>query len=222
MAPVQIQPSTPGSSVQQFANPVVSGHLLVCEFREGAVGSTMSVSDDVNGAWTQIIKQENTFDGHSLAKFILPNTLVGTPTVTVAGTGGGTMRFIIAEYSLSGLITVVGSNSAQFSGPGGVWSSGTVAILAGDLMIGGSSNDGNITGAWVAGSSGGAWTIEQTWDANGRVMLEDLTPAASGSFASNPDTTAAGFMDGTSLVAAFRVASVVSISNSVSTRVRFF
>jgi hypothetical protein len=127
---------------------VGAGHLLVGVFR-GA--GTLSVSDNVNGAWTHI----NSYSVASLfyvqnSKAASANSLI----VTVHGTGAGRMRIAVDEFA--GVATTGALIAQSANGIGGAsWSGGsTAAVPAGQLVYAGAST-GSINDTFTAGSTNG-------------------------------------------------------------------
>lgn len=130
----------------QFIAPVTAGNTLIVVVRNGTLISsgTITVADDINGSYTLLAEQDQTADGHRNSVFVKYNCAAGQPTVTVtAGAGGGSIRFILAEYQPAYAIDKIAStqgNSTTLN------SGNTASISAADeLIVGAFSNARSFT-----------------------------------------------------------------------------
>lgn len=87
----------------QYPSVVTAGNLLVCAAISNSGGTTTNtctVSDSVNGAWTQItLVRENTSSDLALFLFYFPNTGAGQPTLTVTTNHASALYLHVAEVS---------------------------------------------------------------------------------------------------------------------------
>jgi hypothetical protein len=86
-----------------YGSGVTAGSLLVMSFRLGDPGSgpkTVTVSDDINGSWTEVPSSAFTGGSGQVGQFYFPNAGSGTTTVTIAISGAATsIRWAIHEFS---------------------------------------------------------------------------------------------------------------------------
>lgn len=192
-----------------YGSAVTAGSLLTVTFRNGALFSTQSVSDNINGAWTMAYHRDQTTDGHTLCVAYFKGSAAGSITVTCV-TPGGTNRMLIEEWSATNGFGVVGTPvSAMGATP---LSSGNVTAGLGDLVYGGMTNNNGPVADWVAGgtSAGGTWAISQDYiETTHSVATQYVVATAGGTFASF--ATQASFSTCTSGVITFsELAAVVS------------
>lgn len=128
--PIFKDQSGSGSSLAQaYAAPVLAGDTLIV-FASCPTGSTASVSDSVNGAWTSATTLHISDGGvnEEVFAFVLPNSLAGTPTVTVTFSPANT--FISMAIADAGGVRSVSLDQIvgnQQSSPG----TGTDAVTSG-------------------------------------------------------------------------------------------
>lgn len=122
----------------QYPSAVTAGNLLVCAAvgnSGGTTTNTCTVSDDVNGAWTQItLVRENTTTDLTLFLFYFPNTGAGQPTLTVTTNHASAIYLHVAE--VSGALTASpldGSGIGQAS-TGGTMSASSFTTTQADFI----------------------------------------------------------------------------------------
>lgn len=106
-------------------------------------------------AWTVDSQQANGSDRFGFAWADVASDLPSgtTITATIAGTGGDTKH--ICGFAAAGWAT--GAASARNSGTTSTttWTSGTVSVLSGDILVGGSYGEGSPSGATNNTATGG-------------------------------------------------------------------
>lgn len=95
-------PGAVASSTLAYAANCTVGSLLICVLTCGTTGLTLSVSDSVNGAWTQAVAISNANATVGIF-FFAGNASAVKPTVTCSQNGAGSMRFALEEWS--GIVT---------------------------------------------------------------------------------------------------------------------
>lgn len=188
---------------------VAAGSLLVTVARVGALGATVTVADNVNGAWTQAVAQAQSTDGHTGYIFYRENSAAGSLTVTLT-TSGGSTRLVFSEWSgvfASG--SLGNTNSAQ----AGAYPlpSGTVTANDGDLVLGGMTNQRVQVADYVAGGTGGTWTICNSYsEAEHSVASQYVVGVGTGvTYESAPSDNGVTFVNQTSMIAQFRAAGAI-------------
>jgi hypothetical protein len=175
--------------------------------RVGALGRTVTVSDNVNaGNWTQAVTQQQTTDGHQGYIFYKWNAGAGSTTVTVGISGAAaSIRSCMAEYSgamTSGdPIDKTSSNQGDTTSSTADSNATATTTQANELLFGLNTNDNTLNPSWVAGI-GGAGTVRQTVTANQTVAISDLTVSATGAYHNNPSFS--NTQNWTSLIATFK------------------
>lgn len=191
-----------------YTSAVAAGSLLTATIRNGALFSTQSISDSVNGAWTIAYHQDQTTDGHTLIVAYFKSSAAGTPTVTIT-VPSGTCRVVIEEWhATNGFGTVSAGVSAQGTVP---LSSGNITAALGDLVYGGMTNNNGPSADWTAGgsSAGGSWAMSQDeTEATHPVASQFVVATAGGVFTSF--ATQASFSTCTSGVVVFSEATAVA------------
>lgn len=140
--------------VQAFSQPVAAGDLLVGSFRGGG---TVTVSDDVNGSWTEV----PTTVGNMYVFYFENSAAATTLTITLESQNNEALRIVADEFSgvaTSGSLDQ--DTSIQANSPAATWSAPpTSAIPAGELVY---ASVGNINNGVVltAGSTDGVAMTE--------------------------------------------------------------
>ena len=141
-----------------FPSAVTPGSLLVCYIGTTAANRTLTVSDSVNGSYTQDVL--STGGAGSTSIFTFPNTAAGTPTVTLTMSGAvGELDGIIEEWS--GVLTVspkdqTASNSGVTVNTG---TTGTTAALA-------QANDLCLALMHTAANAGASYAVQSPFTAD--------------------------------------------------------
>lgn len=170
---------------------------------------TLSVADQINGAWTEVPfgkVHDGTVSGESLWLFYRQNTGAGTPTVTATYSGSASRRRIaIGEYAglaLSGALDVsVGQFEAATAGTDAM-TTGAASCLANELLIG---VGGFFTGGAAPAAGTGFTQRQAAQDSSGfgYIVLEDLLDSGA---AGNKAATWTGSIPAIMLMGAFKSA----------------
>lgn len=204
---VQAQALSPGNKFSSeqivMANPVKAGDLLVGWFAQYDASGQVSVSDNVNGAWTRGPSEHFSNGGGDLALYYKLNSSPSSNLViTVSANGSTYLPYAVSEYSgltLSAALDQVAVASAtgthEVAGP-------TASIGSGDLVFGGEIT-GGIPASFTVGSSQGVpFTKRATNIDSGSTGVEDILSSASGQ--QNSDFTISSSTDWYSVVATFK------------------
>ncbi len=162
-----------GSSLtSSYASIVGAGDLLVGTFR--SQGST-SVSDKLNGAWTQAAKCG------VVTIWYAANAKAGATTVTLTSGSVGQMRISLSEYSGAARASPLDATACSAGSTTGVTATSGAAIPAGELAyagLGSGSNPATVT-AGTIGSRPATLRAQMTGNA-GTIAVEDVTATAAG------------------------------------------
>jgi hypothetical protein len=170
------QVATGSSLTVTFGRAVGAGDLLVGAFHGTG---TLTVSDNLNGAWTQVANLSNVYF------FDRPNTVAapaGRLAITVTSTTQGSLRICADEFSGVATTSALDAQSTG-SGTGTMWSAGTTpAIPAGELVYAWAGTSvGNLV--FTAGTTSGVpMTLggQATSSADGTIFSEYALSAAAG------------------------------------------
>jgi len=112
---------------------VLSGDLLTLCFYERDGNSITSVSDDLNGAWTQAVVRATTAARSGI--YFFKNSAAGNPTVTLTISGTSPRDFNFAAWS--GMVTTGGADTTNNAGNSSVTSHthGSVTPSASALIL---------------------------------------------------------------------------------------
>lgn len=174
--------SVSGSSVLAYPGAVSAGNTLICAIRVGAAITAISVSDDVNGAWTVT---STDFTGDTLIVAYFQNSATGTPTVTGSWTGGGSIRTIILDYTGVAAASVDQLQAADNGTPPVALPStaSVTTTVASEILIaiwegsGGSAITSNGTGS----NPSSGWTNRFAVDV-GKLVADDVTVSSTGTY----------------------------------------
>ena len=169
------------SATITITGPVAAGDLLVGWFGEYAASGQVSVSDNINGAWTRSSASTTFGPGGDIAMYYVQNAAAAPSglTITVTATSATYLEAAAAVYSgvattgaLDQAVAAKGNSATVDSGP-------TASVGAGELVVGGILTGGN-PGTVTAGSSQGqAFTMRSEAGSNS-ADLEDITASAAG------------------------------------------
>ncbi len=190
-----------------LAKPVAAGALLVGWFGQYDSGGQVSVSDNVNGAWTRVASSAEAFSngGGDLALYYVQNAAAAPNglTVTVSAASATYLEAALAEYSgmaTSGALDQVavakGNGTSPDSGP-------TAAISAGEVVVGAVITGGS-PGSATAGSTQGQPFTMRSQASSGSIDLEDVLVSAAGAQDARASFTSA--TDWYAVVAVFHTA----------------
>jgi hypothetical protein len=187
-----------------YAGAVTSGNTLIAFIATEGVGASITISDSVNGSWTEITGAYVSHTGFGTASaFVFNNTGAGTPTVTATATGfNGVWRalqvFEVAGAADTGPINVANTAQGASSVPSVSFTTtnanalglafahvaGTVSNLAPWSYV--RDVDGNsvqtLADTGAAGSTTATWDSSQTtWSAIGLAISDVATGGGGGS-----------------------------------------
>lgn len=169
-----------GSSVNVTINGVTAGNMLVvvATTDDATAPSGTSVSDNLNGTYTQIISKTNTSNG-SLAIFVKLNVAAGNTQITFSN-GTVAVAMSAAEYTPNGLSGNDGT-AVNNAGVTGTPSAGTINTTnADDVLIAGVVDSSSNT-TWTAGASYALRSVV-TSSANTNVGYQDRTVSATSGY----------------------------------------
>jgi hypothetical protein len=181
---VQGAAATTGSPVPSqtltFTQAVTPGDVLVGWFAQYNSPGQVSVSDNVNGAWTRSVSE--TFNGSGdIALFFLPNSAAAPQglTITVTSSAPTYLQSSAAEYS-----GVAASNpldqTAVNSGSGTTVTTGvTSAVPAGELVYSAFTTGGS-PGSVTPGTSQGVAYTARASSSSGVAYEQDILSATAG------------------------------------------
>ncbi len=170
------------STTITFTGPVAAGDLLVGWFGQYNSSGQVSVSDNVNGAWTRS-SAVTTFGSGSgdIALFYLQNSAAAPSglTITITATSATYLQGAAAAYSgvattgaLDQTAVAKGNSTTVDSGP-------TASVGAGELVVGGVMTGGS-PGTATAGSSQGKAFAMRSQTGSGSIDVEDILTSAAG------------------------------------------
>jgi chitodextrinase len=165
-----------------LTHPVSAGDLLVGWFGQYNSSGQVSVSDNVNGAWTRT-SAATTFGSGSgdIALFYLQNSAAAPSglTITITSTSATYLEAAAADYAgvattgaLDQVAVAKGNSSTVDSGP-------TASVGAGELVVGAILTGGS-AGTVTAGSSQGQAFTMRSQAGSGSADLEDIPVSAAG------------------------------------------
>ena len=170
------------STTITFTGPVAAGDLLVGWFGQYNSSGQVSVSDNVNGAWTRS-SAATTFGSGSgdIALFYLQNSAAAPSglTITITATSATYLEGAASAYSgvattgaLDQTAVAKGNSTTVDSGP-------TASVGAGELVVGGIITGGSPGTATEGSSQGKAFTM-RSQAGSGSADLEDILVSAAG------------------------------------------
>ena len=165
-----------------LTSPVSAGDLLVGWFGQYNSSGQVSVSDNVNGAWTRS-SAATTFGSSSgdIALFYRQNSAAAPSglTITITAANATYLEAAAADYSgvattgaLDQVAVAKGNSNTVDSGP-------TASVGAGELVVGAILTGGS-AGTVTAGSSQGQAFTMRSQAGSGSADLEDILVSAAG------------------------------------------
>ena len=166
----------------KLTSPVGAGDLLVGWFGQYNSSGQVTVSDNVNGAWTRG-SASTTFGSGSgdIALYYLQNSAASASglTITITATSATYLEAAAADYSgvatanaLDQMAVAKGNSTTPDSGP-------TVSVSAGELVVGAMLTGGS-PGTVTAGSSQGQAFTMRSGTGSGSADIEDILVSAAG------------------------------------------
>ena len=174
-----------------LSSSVAAGDTLVCAARYGAVGTTVSISDNLNGAWSNVqVITASSGEQYILGYFL--SSAAGSCTITVSSTGAAaSFRSVGAEYSGVGSVDQfpawIDYPSTTNPATPSVTTTSAVQTL---VAVGGSSNGLGMGDNNPGSNPSSGWTNRQ--DINFKIHLSDVNVSATGTY---NDTFLAGNTD---------------------------
>ena len=169
------------STTLQLTQPLSAGDLLVGWFGQYNASGHVTVSDNVNGAWTRTAAS-TTFSngGGDLAMFYLQDAAASSGlTITILAASATYLQGAASEFSgiattgaLDQVAAAQANNATVDSGP-------TSTVAAGDLVVGGIVTGGN-PGTVTPGSTQGQTFTMGTQTSTGTADLEYVLSGAAG------------------------------------------
>jgi hypothetical protein len=170
------------STTITFTTPVAAGDLLVGWFGQYSSSGQVSVSDNINGAWTRSSATTTFGSGNGdIALYYLQNSAAAPSglTITITATSATYLEAAAAAYSgvattgaLDQTAVAKGNSTTVDSGP-------TASVGAGELVVGGIITGGS-PGTATAGSSQGQAFTMRSQTGSGSIDIEDILAGAAG------------------------------------------
>ncbi len=169
--------STSGTSLGvAYSANVQAGDLLVGQFR---TTGTTSVSDSVNGSWTEAV--QTTSEGVVHSVWYRQNAAAGKTTVTVSGASSGSLRVVLGEYSGVATSGALDQTSCNQGTSTSVTTGATASVGSGDLLYVGVGLFEHPRTVTAGSSNGVAATLRTQFSGEfGTSAEEDVTSTASG------------------------------------------
>ena len=171
------------STTITLSKPLSAGDLLVGWFGQYDSSGQVSVSDNVNGAWTRS-SAATTFGSSGkgdIALFYVQNAAAAPSglTITITSTSATYLQAAAAAYSgvattgaLDQVAVAKGNSATVDSGP-------TASVGAGELVVGGIMTGGSPGSATAGSSQGQAFTMRNQ-TSSGSIDLEDIVASSAG------------------------------------------
>lgn len=171
--------STVTSVTLQLGN-VTAGDLLVGWFGQYNSSGQVSVSDNVNGAWTRVSSSTSFGSGGDLAFYYLQNTKAASSlTITISASSATYLQGAVSEFSGIATSGALDQAAAASGTSTAVNSGSTASVGAGDLIVGGIVTGGQ-PGTVTPGSSLSLPFTMGTETSSGSSDLEYILSGAAG------------------------------------------
>lgn len=208
---VQAQALSPGTKMTSekitFTKPVQRGDLLVGWFAQYNAAGQVSVTDNVNGAWTRSASETFTNGGGDLALYYKLNSAAAPSglTITVSAATATYLPYAVADYtgldSAAALDKVAVASLPSSAKSTQVKAGPTASVPAGELVFGGEIT-GGIPASFTVGSSDGVPFVKRATNIDsGSTGVEDILSSAAGP--QNSSFTISSATDWYSVVATF-------------------
>lgn len=165
-----------------LTSPVSAGDLLVGWFGQYNATGQVTVSDNVNGAWTRASAATTFGSGHGdIALYYLQNSAAAPSglTITITAPSATYLQGAVADYSgvattgaLDQTAVAKGTSTTVDSGP-------TASVAAGELIFGAIITGGQ-PGTVTPGSSQGLTFVMRSQTGSGSADVEDVLAGAAG------------------------------------------
>lgn len=171
---------TVSSTTLAYNGAVTAGSTLVVVARYGGAADNLtSISDSVNGAWSQFpVRQVDSNIGVLYMAFFV-NTTTGTPTVTINFSAAASLRWSVLEYGPCATTNVLDvSNAVNIDvGTGSPATAQITTTNANDILVSGLAT--NVGSGTV---SEGAGFTQRFSVATSKLVVSDQTVAATGTY----------------------------------------
>ncbi len=168
------------SETLTFTQPVNAGDLLVGWFAQYNSPGQVSVSDNVNGAWTRSVSE--TFNGSGdIALFFLPNSAAAPQglTITVTSSAPTYLQSSAAEYSGVAVSNPLDESAVNSGNGTNVNTGATSAVPAGELVYSALTTGGS-PGSVTPGTSQSAPFTARASNSSGSAYEQDIVSAIAG------------------------------------------
>jgi hypothetical protein len=176
-----------------FPGAVQAGDLLVGVFRGSG---TVSISDNVNGSWTQVFGLSNVY------LFYLPDSGAagaGSLVLTIDGSSSGSLRLSADDFSGVATSSPLDAQSTGSNSGGTSWSAGsTPSVAAGELVYAGAGTAGNNELFAPLSTAGVPMTVggQATSASDGSIFSEYVLSSVAGAQNAGADLTPSSGGDG--------------------------
>lgn len=184
--------SVDGSASLAFtSNATQSSLMVLCLRVGGATGITPTATDTIGNTWSSAIQADATDGGtdHYTLLYVKSNASSAADTVTVANTGGGSIRFSIAEYTgLDGTSPLDRTANASSGADSGTPNSGNISSptsVASELLIGCLTTGGSASNDTFTAGTSSAYTVRERQAPAGGLLktaLQDATVSSVGTY----------------------------------------
>ncbi|HEY6427355.1 MAG TPA: fibronectin type III domain-containing protein [Acidimicrobiales bacterium] len=174
--------SAVASATVKLSSPVGAGDLLVGWVGQYNAAGQVTISDNVNGAWTRSAAS-TTFSngGGDLALFYVQNSTASPAglTITVTASSPTYLEAALAEYSGVATTGALDQTAVSQGNSASVDTGPTATVQAGELVVGGIITGGSPT-AVTPGSTEGQPFVARSQTGSGSVYLQDVLVGAAG------------------------------------------
>ncbi|MGH3217981.1 MAG: choice-of-anchor Q domain-containing protein [Streptosporangiaceae bacterium] len=162
-------------------SPVSAGDLLVGWFGQYNSSGQVTVSDNVNGAWTRSVSTTYSNGGGDIALYYLQNAAAAPSglTITISSTSATYLEGVVADYSGVATTGALDQTAVGHGNSTTVNSGPTASVGAGELVVGAILTGGS-PGTVTAGSWQGQPFVMRTQWSSGSADLEDILAGAAG------------------------------------------
>lgn len=175
------------STTLAFTSSNTAGNILVAALRVGSTTETLTnnkITDSQGNVWSVKKSQDQTTDGHKLWVLVAFNSNAGANTVTIAKSGTGTLRFVIAEYTATSTSdTTDQTNSGQGTTQLTMTAGNVTTTVASELLLAAFSNAADSNSFSMTAGSGYAVDEQVTTSSRFRVGIEHRVVSSTGTYA---------------------------------------
>lgn len=158
-----------------YTSNVTAGNFLFMAGRSTAILTGSGVTDNLNGAWTQLVNV--VIGAQVLFAYYFPNTLGGACTITVTNGGANLLSWTQAEFSGVKTVSPLDQTGASTNGTGtAVTATSITPTSGGQLVIAGV---GNSAGTQTLSAGGGFNVLGNTNKVSALIYQIQTTASAS-------------------------------------------